>query len=109
MFDISIPWSVILWMAPILMPYLSIPGALLAGFAWYRRNKSVYAALLAAVVGAFGLPWAGLAVIVTVEGLGAGMMLTPRGLVVVALIVLLALAGLVIWGVSHAGSRRREN
>jgi hypothetical protein len=109
MFDISIPWSVILWMAPILMPYLSIPGALLAGFAWYRRQKSVYTALLAATGGAFALPWTGLAVIVTAQELSAWTMLTPLGKAALALTVLLALAGLVIWSASHAGARRRGN
>lgn len=109
MSDITIPWSVILCMAPILMPYLSIPGALLAGFGWYRRNKSFYAALVAAVVGAFALPWAGLAVIVTGQGLSAWTTSSPLGKGAVALIVLLALAGLVMAGASYAGSRRRGN
>ena len=57
MFDISIPWSVILLMAPILMPWLSIPAALLAGYGWYRRKKTFYTALVVAVAGAFLAPW----------------------------------------------------
>jgi hypothetical protein len=109
MFDISIPWSVILWMAPILMPYLSIPGALLAGFGWYRRKKNVYTALLACLVGAFALPWTGLAVIVTAQGLSAWTISTPLGKAALALTVSIALAGVVIWGASYAGSRRRGN
>jgi hypothetical protein len=109
MVDISIPWSVILWMAPILMPYLSIPGALLAGFGGYRRKRNFYVALVAAVVGAFALPWTALAVIVTAQRLSVGTMLTPLAKVLLALTALMALAGLVIWGASHAGSRRRGN
>jgi hypothetical protein len=108
MFDISIPWSVILLMAPILMPFLSIPGALLAGFGWYWRKKSFYAALVAAVVGAFAAPWAALLVIATVERLKAWSDEATPLLIGAAWVVgVLAIVGLVLWGASHADSRRR--
>ena len=109
MFDISIPWSVILWMAPILMPYLSIPGAVFAGFGWYRRNRRFYAALVAAVVGAFAVPWVALLLIATVEALtGWTHHATPLLIGVAWVTGALAIVGLVLWGASHAGSRRRR-
>jgi hypothetical protein len=107
MSDISIPWSVVLWLAPILMPYVSIPGALLAGLGWYRRRKNLYTALLSAVVGAFVLPWTVLLVVMLAERVSAWAMLTPPGKALLGLLGLLAIAGLVLWGASHAGARRR--
>ena len=105
---ISIPWSVILLMAPILMPFLSILGALFAGFGWYRRKRNFYAALVAAVVGAFGLPWAALVVIALVERLSPWSdHLTPLGKGALWFVGALAIVGLVLVGASHAGSRRR--
>jgi|GEM_PF-5124235 len=102
---ISIPWSVVLLMAPILMPYVSVPSALVGGYAWYRRNRSFYGALLAAVVGGFAVPWAVLAIIVLAQGVSGTMTPLSRGLL--ALLGLFGIGGLVSWGVSHAGSRRR--
>jgi hypothetical protein len=108
MFDISIPWSVILWMAPILMPFLSIPGAVLAGFGWYRRSRSFYSALVAAAVAAFAVPWAALLLIATVEALtGWSNHATPLLIGVAWVAGALVIVGLVLWGASHAGSRRR--
>jgi len=108
MFDISIPWSVILLMAPILMPFLSIPGALFAGFAWYRRKRSFYAALVAAVVGAFVPPWAALLAVGIVGALQDWSAHAARlATGAVWLIGALAIVGSVLWGTSHAGSRRR--
>ena len=108
MFDISVPWSVILWMAPILMPYLSIPGAVFGGFGWYRRNRSFYAALGAAVVGAFAVPWAALLLVATVEALTRWSHHASPLLIGAAWVAgALALVGLVLWGASYAGSRRR--
>jgi hypothetical protein len=104
MFDISIPWSAILLMAPILMPFLSIPGALFAGLVWYRRKRSFYTALLAALIGAFALPWALLLLALLPQGLRD---LTPLSQGALAFLALLAIVGLVLWGTSHAGSRRR--
>jgi hypothetical protein len=104
MFDISIPWSVILLMAPILLPALSIPSALLAGYGWYRRKKNFYAALAAAVAGAFLAPWSLLLVVAVFEQLSHA---SPLAIAVLGLLLLLAIGGGVLWGVSHAGSRRR--
>ena len=104
MFDISIPWSVILLMAPILMPFLSIPGALLAGYGWYRRKRNFYAALIAAVVGAFVPCWGWLLLAAGFDQLAHVSLLGKTAL---GVIVVLAIVGLVGWGVSHAGSRRR--
>ena len=104
MFDISIPWSVILLMAPILMPYLSIPGAMLAGYGWYRRRKNFYTAVVAAAAGAFLAPWTVLLLAGLLDTLSHASSL---GLAVLGLLVLLAIGGAVLWGVSHAGSRRR--
>src|SRR5690349_21159489 len=102
--DISIPWSVILSMAPILMPFLSIPGALLAGYGWYRRKKNFYAALVAAVAGAFLAPWTLLLVALMFDQFTHA---SPLAIAVLGLLVLLVIGGLVLWGVGHAGSRRR--
>jgi hypothetical protein len=108
MSDISIPLSALLWMAPIVMPYLSIPAAFVAGYVWYRRSKNVYAALVAAVVAAFLVPWSVLFVLVTgAQAVEAWTILTPLGKGVLALLVALVLVGLVIWGASYAGSRSR--
>jgi hypothetical protein len=104
MFDISIPWSVILWMAPSLMPYLSIPGALLAGYGWYRRRKNFYAALVAAVAGAFLVPWMGLLVAALFDW---SARVSLAGKVVLGLAALLSIGGLVLWGAMYAGSRNR--
>ena len=104
MLDISIPWSVILWMAPILMPFLSIPGALLAGYGWYRRKNNFYAALVAAVAGAFLVPWTVLLVALVSDQFTHA---SPLAIAVLCLLVLLVIGGLVLWGVGHAGSRRR--
>jgi hypothetical protein len=104
MFDISIPWSVILLMAPILMWFVSIPGALLAGYGWYRRKKNFYAALVAAVAGAFLAPWSLLLVAGAFDALTHA---SPLAIAALGLLVLLALGGVVLWGVSHAGSRKR--
>lgn len=105
MFDISIPWSVILWMAPILMPFLSIPGALLAGYGWYRRTKNFYAALVAAVAGAFLAPWTVLLAAALLDWTGHVSLV---GKVVLGLVALLSTGGLVLWGAMHAGSRSRD-
>ena len=108
MFDISIPWSVILLMAPILLPFLSIPGALFAGVGWYRRKKNFFVALVAAVVGAFAAPWAALLVITVVEELTAwSERATPVMIGTAWAVGVLSIVGLVLWGASHAGSRRR--
>lgn len=104
MLDISIPWSVILLMAPILMWFVSIPGALLAGYGWYRRKKNFYAALVAAVAGAFLAPWSLLLVAWVLEQFTHA---SPLAIAVLGLLVLLVMGGLVLWGVGHAGSRRR--
>jgi len=103
MFDISIPWSVILLMAPVLLPFLSIPGALLSGYGWYRRKKNFYAALVAAVVGAFVPCWALLLAALAFDKLRE---LSQLGKVALAFVSVTAIVGLVLWGVGRAGSRR---
>ncbi|HEX2869677.1 MAG TPA: hypothetical protein VHP33_00445 [Polyangiaceae bacterium] len=105
MLDISIPWSVILMMAPILMPFLSIPGALLAGYGWYRRKKNFYAALVAAVAGAFLAPWMGLLVAALLDW---SARVSLVGKVVLGLVALLSIGGLVLGGAMYAGSRNRQ-
>ena len=108
MFDIDIPWSVVLLMAPILLPWLSIPGALLCGWLGFRRHKNVFWALLALVVGAFGVPWAfllGLLLLETLEG--RAQRLSALGLGALFGLGCLAIVGLVLWGVNRAGTRAR--
>ena len=102
MFDISIPWSVILLMAPILMPWLSIPAALLGGYGWYRRKRNFYAALVAAFVATFAAPWALLLVAGLVD---RSSHLSPRAVGVLWLLGVLLIVGVVLWGVGRAASR----
>lgn len=102
MFDIDIPWSVVLWMAPVLLPWASIPGALACAFWAFRWRRNVFLALGGLVLGAFALPWAVL--------LGAFVVDATKQLSALRATALLAALGvvivtLVLWGVSRAGKR----
>jgi hypothetical protein len=108
MFDIELSWFDLALLAPVILPWLAGPAALLAGYLCYRRRRNLYAALAAAAVAAFAVPGAcllGAHVLdrarATLAGLGAagrGLLLLGTAIVIVALVLL---------GVSRAGSRPR--
>jgi len=102
MFDISIPWSVVLLMAPIFMPWLCIPAALLASVGWYRRKRNLYSALLAAFVATFAAPWT---LLLAAAVFGWSRHLSPLSTGVLGVLGVLASVGLVLWAVHRAGSR----
>jgi len=58
MSDIALSWPTWLLLAPLLLPWLAVPGALLAGYVGYRRRLGAPLVLAAAIAGTFALPWA---------------------------------------------------
>ncbi|HYP87416.1 MAG TPA: hypothetical protein VEQ59_04670 [Polyangiaceae bacterium] len=108
MSDIGLPWSAVALLAPLLLPWLAVPGALLAGACYYRRRHNLYVALLAGLGGAFALPWVLLLALFGYAALRARLSeLTPLqrgGLLLGAGVVSVVL---VLAAVSRAQSRRR--
>lgn len=108
MSDIELSWIDLALLAPVILPWLALPAAVLGGYFYYRRRRNLYASLGAAALAGFVVPWAGLlgaqgidrarAGIAGLGGAGRGALLLGAAVAVVALVLL---------GVSRAGARRR--
>jgi hypothetical protein len=110
MFDIGLSWFDLALLSPLILPWLAVPGALLAGYIAQRRRRNPYVSLGAAALGCFALPWAVLAAAFVLDrgrsalsrlgGAGAGALLLGAAVGIVLLVLL---------GVSRAGARRRRD
>jgi hypothetical protein len=108
MSDIELSWFDVALLAPVILPWLALPAAVLGGYIYYRRVRNLYASLGAAALSGFVVPWACLlaahgvdrarAALARLGGAGRGALLLGAAVVIVALVLL---------GVSRAGSRRR--
>lgn len=104
MFDIDLPWQVLLPLGPVLLPWAALPGALLAAYACFRRFRSGWLALGAALLGAFAAPWLVMAAAFVLDRASA---LGPLGEALALVGAVLSSVVVVLVALNRAGSRRR--
>lgn len=106
MSDIGFDWFDVLLMGPMIVPWLALPAALVAGWLAYRKTRSLSAGIVGAFAGLFAGPGALFALAFLLDRLGAA---TDGGAVLAGVVLgTFGVAALVLWVVRLAGERARR-